>query len=404
MRLFHWALRYVLPLVLLTASAFAAAPVRVVAVADVHGDLVHFKDILREAGIIDDQDHWIAGDTIMVQTGDLVDKGPDSRGVIELLMNLEAQAPKSGGKLISLLGNHEIMDMTGDLRYVSPEDWATFADANSPKRRDAALQQWKGWSKQHGVTVTPEMESEWMSHHPLGFFERAEAFGPRGRYGKWLRAHQVTVQVGDTMFMHGGLHPKLAGMSPNQINRRIADELHVFDRVVNTLVEARAILPGATWDEIVNGAQQAMTDCTHVGAPAGNIVGCETVRAELQPFFGFANWLSVHREGPVWFRGFAEWTDEEGAPNVQKLLQAQHVARFVVGHTYSGGRVRMRWDGKVYLIDTGLLQHPMYKEPGRGSALEIAGSRVTAIYADSKVVLVPAADSADGKAMPASNH
>ncbi len=385
-------------LVLPAASAPGTSPVRVVAVADVHGDLVNFKAMLRDAGIMDAQDRWIAGDTVLVQTGDVLDKGPDSRGVLELLMSLEEQAGKAGGKLVTVLGNHEIMNIAGDLRYVSAEEWASYADADAPQRRQAALAQWKAWTKRRGAGVSPAMEAEWLERHPLGFIEQREAFGPRGRYGKWLRGHPVVAQVGDTVFLHGGLAQKFAALSPEQINRRVAEELRTFDRALAVLLQAGAILPFFTFEEIVSGAQQLLAECKQVQAPAGDVLACEDQRAALEPFLKYPEWLSISRDGPVWFRGFADWSDEEGAPQVAALLQAQHAARFVVGHTYSGGRIRMRWDGKVFLIDTGLLQHPMYPEPGRRSALEIVGARITAIYADGKVVLVP--DPGATKAQP----
>jgi len=85
-------------------------------------------------------------------------------------------------------------------------------------------------------------------------------------------------------------------------------------------------------------------------------------------------------DGPMWFRGYSRWTDEEGAPLMAALLKKYNVKRFVVGHTpQENGTIRERFSGGVYLIDTGMLGPPNFPG-GRASALEIVGDRVTPIY------------------------
>ncbi|HKD17760.1 MAG TPA: metallophosphoesterase, partial [Thermoanaerobaculia bacterium] len=103
----------------LVAEVAAAAP-RVVAVGDVHGDLPAFRGILKDAGLVDDRGAWSGGDAVFVQLGDLIDRGPSTRGVLDFVMALEKDAARSGGSVVVLLGNHEVMNMTGDLRYVPP--------------------------------------------------------------------------------------------------------------------------------------------------------------------------------------------------------------------------------------------------------------------------------------------
>ena len=108
---------------------------RVVAIGDVHGGFDQFTAILKEAGIVDKNRKWAGGKTIFVQTGDLVDRGPDSRKALDLLRQLEKDAPKTGGRVIALLGNHEVMRVIGDTRYVSPGEYAAFRDAKSEDLR-----------------------------------------------------------------------------------------------------------------------------------------------------------------------------------------------------------------------------------------------------------------------------
>ena len=101
---------------------------RVVAVGDVHGDLDALVSILQKAGIIDDQRRWSGGTATLVQTGDILDRGAQDRQVMDLLMELEREAPKGGGRVVVLLGNHEMMNIMGDLSYVAPAVYNSFVD------------------------------------------------------------------------------------------------------------------------------------------------------------------------------------------------------------------------------------------------------------------------------------
>ncbi len=118
--------------VLLVSPAMGAnASGRLLAVGDIHGDFDALVAILQESGVIDHQHHWTGGNATLVQTGDILDRGPKDRQVMDLLMALEKEAPKSGGRVIVLLGNHEMMNLMGDLRYVAPETYLSFVEGNS---------------------------------------------------------------------------------------------------------------------------------------------------------------------------------------------------------------------------------------------------------------------------------
>jgi len=188
-----------------------AAPSRIVAVGDIHGDYDRLLGILEQAGLIDASQQWIGGTAILVQTGDFLDRGPKSRQVMDLLMALEKQAPKAGGQVVVLLGNHEVMNLMGDLRYVSPEEFSSYAAPDSEKRRQRAYREAGELAREYarlrrlsGPGFKLETEAEWMEAHPPGLVEHREAFGPTGKYGGWLRDHPVIAQVGDVVFVHGG--------------------------------------------------------------------------------------------------------------------------------------------------------------------------------------------------------
>ncbi len=74
---------------------------RVIAIGDVHGDYESFAAVLRSAALIDKEGNWTGGKTHLVQTGDIVDRGPDSRAVMDLLMRLQKQAAAAGARCIA---------------------------------------------------------------------------------------------------------------------------------------------------------------------------------------------------------------------------------------------------------------------------------------------------------------
>lgn len=93
---------------------------RIVAIGDVHGDFIKFRSALEMKELIDSKQNWKGGETHLVQLGDLPDRGPQTRRIIELLKKLEKQAPRDGGRVHILIGNHDAMNMYGDLRYALP--------------------------------------------------------------------------------------------------------------------------------------------------------------------------------------------------------------------------------------------------------------------------------------------
>eukprot|EP00833_Pecoramyces_ruminatium_P001139 jgi/Orpsp1_1/1175171/evm.model.c7180000052863.1 len=99
---------------------------RTVAIGDVHGDFKKFESVLRHAKLIDKNDNWIATDTILVQNGDLTDRGPDFKQIIDLLIKLRAQARKRGGIVYMMLGNHELYDMQAGYFVLSKSDIDAF--------------------------------------------------------------------------------------------------------------------------------------------------------------------------------------------------------------------------------------------------------------------------------------
>jgi len=384
-------------------ALLAAAPSTpgTVAIGDIHGDLDALERSLRAAGLTDARGQWIGGRTVLVQTGDYMDRGPDVKAVLDRLMALETSAARAGGRVIVLAGNHEVMNVLGELRDVRPSTYQAFADGESEARREAAWQQYQrlgSGQPQDSVKskVYGHRREEWMKDHPPGYLEYREALSPRGRYGAWLRKRDLVAVVGDTIFMHAGLAPSTAPSRLADLNVQLRSELRRFDQFVDLLVDRKLALPSFTLREILQVTQDAMQAASEKIESARkekraldrSAVDVEllTAAADIVKING---WSALDPEGPLWYRGFSTLSEREAADAVGSLLQRYGSARFVTAHTVtSDRRINVRFGGRVILIDTGMLAS-VYR--GRPSALTIDGSSLTAVYEDQRQPLTGSA-------------
>ena len=279
---------------------------RIVAVGDVHGDFEAFTSVLRGAGVIGAGNKWTGGKTHLVQVGDIPDRGPDTRKIMDLLMTLEKQARQAGGMVHALIGNHEAMDMYGDLRYVTPEEFAAFRDANSERMRnlyyDQFVENLKNTTPKESLPDFDDaFKTRWMAEHPPGWVEHRAQFSSDGKYGKWIRSHDAVIKINDTVFLHGGISPKYANTRMRDFNKEVAAELEDFKKLEGGMV---------------------MDD-----------------------------------DGPLWYRGLAQGSEAELGDHVSGVLERLGAKYIVIGHTPTRGMVTPRFGGRVLLIDVGLSRH-----------------------------------------------
>jgi len=171
-------------------SQFASAR-RIIAVGDVHGGSKRFLRCLRSAGVADERGDWCGGDTVLVQVGDVLDRGVDEAGCVETLLRLRHQSRKSGGNVVVLLGNHEILNAEQDFRY-------------------AASGQFSHWKVAGGIV---EKLLDVMKGKRARLFQRG--CGPMAMF---LSSCPVVVQIGDSVFCHGGLTPATMSHGFQQLN------------------------------------------------------------------------------------------------------------------------------------------------------------------------------------------
>jgi hypothetical protein len=303
---------------------------------------------------------------------------------MELLMRLEGEAKRAGGRVDVLLGNHEGMNILHDLRDVSVDAYRAFADRDSESRRA------KGYITHATIARRAGQElnrNDWLRDHPPGYIEYVEAMGPSSRFGRWLRSRRVVTKVDDSIFMHAGIAPG-SSLNLDDVNRTVEREIRAFDDAVSALQGAGHIGPFFTLQEIVNAASGELTRVATLLREKQELppeITQEYV-GRLQRLLSIDQWSLLVPEGPMWFRGYAT-SGEEAQPQIEALLKRLGAARFVVGHTPQlPGRIASRFGNRVFLIDTGMLS--TYYKGGRASALEIAGGRITAIYTDEKEPLV----------------
>ena len=176
------------------------APPRLLAFGDVHGDLQATRQALRLAGAIDAHDRWVGGPLVVVQTGDQLDRGDDEQEILDLFERLRGEAQAAGGAFHVLLGNHELMNVAGDLRYVTPGGFADFEGIDGLELDDPALQ-----------GIPPQARA------------RAAAFRPGGPYAQVLAQRNTVVVVGPSVFVHGGVLPQHVPHGISDLERLNAD-------------------------------------------------------------------------------------------------------------------------------------------------------------------------------------
>ncbi|NWG14109.1 MAG: metallophosphoesterase [Acidobacteria bacterium] len=271
---------------------------RVVAMGDLHGDFDAFVQLLRSARLIDRRNNWTGGKAYLVQMGDILDRGADSRKIMDLLMKLEEQSEKAGGRVHVLLGNHEVMNILGDLRYVSAGEYESYKSPRAAEMRDQVFEaQATEEQKKDGA-----YRRKWEQDHPLGWVEHRLAFGVTGAYGKWLRQKNCVIRIDQVLFSHGGISPKYASMPIREMN--------------------------------------------------------ELVRADLtKDISALVDTITRDAEGPLWYRGLAQAPEAELAAHVDSLLSTYGVQHVVVAHTPTPGVVLPRFGSKVILIDVGISEY-----------------------------------------------
>jgi hypothetical protein len=330
------AFRFAAVALVAACAAFAppsSQPPRIVAVGDLHGDFAVWRDIAQAAGILDSAGHWTGGQTTLVQVGDVVDRGPDSLKIIHDLMRLQKEAPKQGGRVIALVGNHEAMNLTGDLRYTTPADFAAFATGDSAELRERLYQARKGEVEAKYRATDPKMTAQaihdaWIKSTPLGWVEQRLAWAPSGEIGKWVIRNPAVAMVGGNLFVHGGISIEYSKQSIDQINSQVSGALKIVSHADDSILHSPL---GPLWYRGLITRDPKVTQIPTGGPPR----------------------LPIDQE-------------------IATVLSAYGAKRIVVGHTPNLKGIQILYDGRLVTIDTG--NSTYYGGPP--SYLEIVGDKL----------------------------
>jgi hypothetical protein len=264
---------------------------RVVSVGDLHGDMQQAHRVLTSARLVDNAGNWVGGRTIFVQTGDTIDRGPDTIRIMEWLEGLKAQAQRAGGTVILLNGNHELLMLCGDERYVS------------------------AYEKQNTA----------------GMANVRQAFAPAtGHLAQLIMRRPIAAQVGDLVFVHGGILPQWAQHGIPALNQLVAGLV----------------------------AEYATFKRQHA-------------RLDKAQFAVFGN------DGPLWSRFYATNKQEAAVcTTLSSALKTMGASRLVVGHTIqSKGRVHTRCKDKLVMQDVAI-SRAFGKQGGNVAFTEFYGNHL----------------------------
>lgn len=330
---------------------------RLICIGDVHGDLEALQECLHMAGLIDKESTmnnsgtplWTGGNTILVQTGDILDRGFSELDCFSLLAKLSQQSQAEGGHVILLYGNHESLNAMGLFQYATDDveyekHMASVIDDQLNTRR------WR-------VQYVKNQPARWATYEPGGLLSRS-----------LLANMKVAVQVGKTVCVHAGLKKQhlddyggIASMN-RQAHQWITTR---FDNI--------------TYNNVAD--YECAADLWKA-AEARQLTYFNTV----PPFLGGG----IGSSTPVWMRDYsrphdAPPKDPNAQAKLEETLKALDCDRMVMGHTPQFG-INSVLCGKAWRIDVGMSQGVM---AGKPEVLEVrlvnGAEEVTVLTRDGRI-------------------
>ncbi|OGD09955.1 MAG: hypothetical protein A2Y86_03135 [Candidatus Aminicenantes bacterium RBG_13_62_12] len=306
---------------------------RVVAVADLHGDYDRFVFILTQpgVGVLDEEFHWVAGKTHLVQLGDIMDRGTDAKKIFDLLIRLEKEAAAVGGMVHVLLGNHEEMNITGISldypNYVKVEQFVDFLPEPYRKAKEAKYlktlsPEERKTAEEGGLDVATDenLASFWQEILDRRDPEARKAYllGFIDAYGDWLLRKNAIIKIDDVVFVHGGVSEAFSKWPLPEINSVMRTELKFFQGMI---------------------------------------------RDPQQDRHPFKPKIVYNPDSPLWFRGLATKGGRSAQSGVDRILANLGARAMVIGHnffSFPGGSPIVgkdqvaRFQDKIWMMDTGI--------------------------------------------------
>uniref|UniRef100_A0A7S0X0G7 Calcineurin-like phosphoesterase domain-containing protein n=1 Tax=Chlamydomonas leiostraca TaxID=1034604 RepID=A0A7S0X0G7_9CHLO len=345
---------------------------RVLVMADMHGDLDQSKATLRLLGAINEDGSWSGGRALLVQTGDLVDRGPNSLGVLDFFESLKAQASAAGGRVVTLLGNHELMLLMGDTRYFNRQELVSLAA--------------DGTAGKEGAAAAKARATNTRAAQAAGLAALAALTAPAGKYGRVIR-HRPLAHISHLGPTHGAksgacdmlmIHAAALPWMVDLVNATRVTAMPTVTAVGHREMLSQPVT-GFSSDEadeclgqlLSHGRKLAVVqdDRPALQLPARLASGVQIVDAwntAVTAALASCDKRTCVKEGStaaallggkgaVWDRSYVSAEEEQVCDTVAAVTAALGVGRIVVGHTIvEGGRIANRCGGALLMLDLGV--------------------------------------------------
>ncbi|KAF8338380.1 Metallo-dependent phosphatase-like protein [Amanita rubescens] len=287
----------------------------IVAIGDLHGDMKNARRVLEFSGVVDENLDWSGKVDILVQTGDIIDRGDDTKVLFKTMDKLRAQAAAQGGQVLTLLGNHEWMNAIGDWRYVYPTEIETFGSVEERQRVISTGWLGRTWAANYTTALRLPLHP---SMGPPNTPYPASTFDDDNGHVARLEDHPLSRAA--LSFVHGGLSPTYSNLAP-------------FPSRINELSAS-----------LLRKLQHRKQPPPH---PPHQYPGLPPSATSEEEELYDAN-------GPLWYRGWASHPEERVCNEVDRVLRKTGTRRMIMGHTPHFENIVSRCNGKIIIIDTGI--------------------------------------------------
>jgi hypothetical protein len=265
-----------------------------------------------------------------------------------------------------LLGNHDLMSLVRDLRYVEKRNYADYSGSEKAEDR---RREWEGFRATHaGRASGQQLREAFDDHYPPGYFARLEAMSPQGVYGAWLLQRPAVIKLDRGLYVHGGLTKETAELGLEGINRELQERLQEFLRLQDKISELNPFTP--------NYAETyAWVDQINSGNLRGRIPGeYVPVARRLQEL---TETLPFDVRGPLWLRQLALENENLLGPvnRFDDILESLDAEYIVIAHTPTWNyKITSRMNEKIIRIDVAMVYFAAQGHPeGNPWALVIEG-------------------------------
>ena len=309
----------------------------IIAIGDIHGDLDNVLELLKRISVIDEKNHWIAKDTLLIQLGDQIDRSHQDKAVIDFFQNLKQVALQSSSDVLEILGNHEAYNAVLDFKSIQVADEFLYFYQLPFKLPSRCQDFYETNTKPYFDIPYYQQLSQDGDPVPLGIRGRALAFCPGGEYAKIMASKYVSLIINRTLFVHAEITRKYSVLGRQGLGQINQETSH--------------------W----------LRDPTYISSLYKDI----------------DQELFRDKEGPLKSRFFSRDFTEEKCSVLDEVLKDLEVDRMVVGHSVQPFGITSDCNGKIFRIDTGYSQGFDYNRiRAPKEALKISADNNTHILTD----------------------